>query len=62
MAKRLDTHNRFAAELDSAPSRLDDLSFEHQREKHRRHAAAWRNWAFAALVVVVAGIAAYIAR
>jgi hypothetical protein len=62
MAKRLDTHNRFAAELDSAHSRLDDLSSDHRREKHRRRAAAWRNWAFAALVVVVAGIAVFIAR
>ncbi|MBT2325863.1 hypothetical protein J7E62_26380 [Variovorax paradoxus] len=63
MAKRLDTHNRFAAELDSAHSRLDELSLDHGTEAREGRGAGWRrNLAFAAIVVAVAAVAMFIAR
>jgi hypothetical protein len=63
MAKRLNTHNRFAAELDSAPSRLDELTFHHRLEERERSATVWRrNLSFAALVIVVVAVVMFIAR
>ncbi|MGJ7497245.1 hypothetical protein ACSFA8_19465 [Variovorax sp. RT4R15] len=62
MAKRLDTHNRFAAPQDSAPSRLDELTFQHRFEEREQRATGWRNITFAALAVVLVLVALFLAR
>ena len=63
MAKRLTTHNRFSAQLDSAPSRLDELTFDHRLQERQEYTAGWRrNLSFVALVVVVVLVALFMAR
>ncbi|RST50001.1 hypothetical protein [Variovorax sp. MHTC-1] len=63
MAKRFNTHNRFAEELDSAPSGLEELTFYRRLEEHERRAAGWRrNLSVAALAIVAVVVAIFIAR
>jgi len=63
MAKRFNTHNRFAAQLDSAPSRLDELTFEHRFQEREQRATGWRrNFSFAALAIALVLTALFVAR
>ena len=63
MTKRLNTHNRFSAPQDSAPSRLDELTFDHRFQEREEHNAGWRrNLSFVALAVVVVLLALFAAR
>ncbi|CAN7164250.1 hypothetical protein LJR290_000170 [Variovorax sp. LjRoot290] len=62
MSRRFNTHNRFAAELDSAPSRLEDLTLHHRLEEREQRTSGWRrNMGVAALVVVAVLVAMFIA-
>jgi hypothetical protein len=63
MSRRFNTHNRFAAELDSAPSRLEDLTLHHRLEEREQSASGWRrNLSVAALLVVAVLVTMFIAR
>ena len=64
MSKRSNTHNRFAAaELDSAPSQLDELPVHLRIEKRQRRSAGWRrNLSVASLLMVALAVTMYIAR
>jgi hypothetical protein len=63
MSRRFNTHNRFAAELDSAPSRLEELTLHHRLEESERHASGWRrNLSVAALLVIAVLVTVFIAR
>jgi hypothetical protein len=58
MTKRYDTHNRFAEEADTIPSRLDELTVHRRVAEREQRRAGWRrNFAIFAAVVVVALVA-----
>lgn len=62
MARRFNTHNRFAEELDSTPSRLDELTFHNRLEERAMRAAGWRrNLAYAVLTIVAVTFAMFVA-
>jgi hypothetical protein len=63
MSRRFSTHNRFAAELDSAPSRLEDLTLQHRlEEREQRASGSRRNLFVAALLIVAVLVTVFIAR
>lgn len=63
MARRSNTHNRFSAELDSEPSRLDELTFHSRLEERERRAAGWRrNLLYMALIVAGVAFATFVTR
>ncbi|MDR6539690.1 hypothetical protein [Variovorax soli] len=55
IAKQLNTHDRFHAdELDTVPSRLDELTLHSRLEQREQHRKGWlRNLTIAAVVTVV---------
>jgi hypothetical protein len=58
MTKELSNHNRFAAELDTSPSPLQEALRDGLQEARGRDAARWRgNLALIALAIVVALVA-----
>lgn len=58
MAKRFDTHNRFADEADTIPSRLDDLTLHRRLEERERRRAGWRRNLSIFAALIVAGLIA----
>lgn len=64
MSRRFDTHNRFAAALDSVPSDLEVLTLHPQPEQSERRTAGWRrSLAVGSLFLMfAAGVAMLIAR
>lgn len=62
MANKLSDLNRFAEELDLAPSQLEDALWDRpQEEKRERNAGGWRrSLSFVALAIVVALIAMWV--
>ena len=62
MNKRLDNHNRFAEEIDTIPSRLDELTSHRRLAEREQRRAGWRrNFSIFAAVVVLALIARWLA-
>jgi hypothetical protein len=63
MANKLSDPNRFAEELDLAPSQLEDALWDHlqEEEERERNAGSWRrDLSLAALATVVVLIAMWV--
>jgi hypothetical protein len=61
--RNVHNHHRHSAELDSAPSRLEELTFHSRLEEQERVAAGWRrNMMWASLAIVAMAAAYYFLR
>lgn len=62
MANKLSDHNRFAEELDLAPSQLEDALCDHpQQDERERNSGSWRrDLSVAALATVVVLISMWV--